>query len=99
MYDANDPVNVATRMLTNAGINVVFSAGNTGPGQHTLNPYAVAPWVVSVGATDTQGRLASFSSRGTFASSLFRPTLVAPGINVVSVRGSGIANVIGAQGL
>ena len=80
VYDTNDPVNVATRMLTQAGVNVVFSAGNSGPGVHTLNPYAVAPWVVSVGATDTQGRLASFSSRGAFASSLFRPTLVAPGV-------------------
>lgn len=99
VYDTNDPVNVATKMLTDAGINVVFSAGNTGPGAHTLNPYAVAPWVVSVGATDTQGRLASFSSRGDFGSALFRPTLVAPGVNVVSVRGSGIANVIGAEGL
>jgi serine protease AprX len=99
VYDTNDPVNVATKMLTEAGVNVVFSAGNSGPGVHTLNPYAVAPWVVSVGATDTQGRLASFSSRGAFASSLFRPTLVAPGVNVVSIRGSGIANVIGAQGL
>jgi len=99
VYDTNDPVNVATKMLTQAGVNVVFSAGNSGPGVHTLNPYAVAPWVVSVGATDTHGRLASFSSRGTFASSLFRPTLVAPGVNVVSVRGSGIANVTGAEGL
>lgn len=99
VYDANDPVNVATKMLTDAGINVVFSAGNTGPGQHTLNPYAVAPWVVSVGATDTQGRLASFSSRGDFANSMFHPTLVAPGVEVVSLRGSGIANVTGATGL
>ncbi|CAN5608058.1 hypothetical protein BH20ACI3_BH20ACI3_13450 [soil metagenome] len=99
VYDTNDPVNVATKMLTQAGVNVVFSAGNGGPGSHSLNPYAVAPWVVSVGATDSQGRLASFSSRGAFASSLFRPTLMAPGVNVVSVRGSGIANVIGAQGL
>lgn len=99
VFDVNDPVNVATRMLTDAGINVVFSAGNTGPGQHTLNPYAVAPWVVSVGATDTEGRLAGFSSRGSFASSLFRPTLVAPGVDVVSLRGSGVANVTGATGL
>ena len=67
VFDVNDPVNIATRMLTDAGVNVVFSAGNTGPGAHTLNPYAVAPWVVSVGATDTKGRLASFSSRGDFA--------------------------------
>ncbi|MBC8030789.1 MAG: S8 family serine peptidase [Pyrinomonadaceae bacterium] len=99
VFDTNDPVNVATRMLTEAGINVVFSAGNTGPGAQTLNPYAVAPWVVSVGATDTQGRLASFSSRGDFASGLFRPTLVAPGVSVVSVRGSGITSVTGAEGL
>jgi len=99
VFDVNDPVNIATRLLTDSGINVVFSAGNSGPGQHTLNPYAVAPWVVSVGATDTQGRLASFSSRGDFASSLFHPTVVAPGVNVVSVRGSGVTNVTGAEGI
>jgi serine protease AprX len=99
VFDANDPVNIATRMLTDAGINVVFSAGNSGPGAHTLNPYAVAPWVISVGATDTKGRLASFSSRGDFANSMFHPTLVAPGVNVVSLRGSGVVNVTGATGI
>ena len=99
VFDTNDPVNIATKSLTDGGINVVFSAGNTGPGQHTLNPYAVAPWVIGVGATDMEGRLASFSSRGDFASPLFRPALVAPGVNVVSLRGSGITNVTGAQGL
>jgi serine protease AprX len=99
VFDVNDPVNIATRMLTDHGINVVFSAGNTGPGLHTLNPYAVAPWVVSVGATDTPGHIASFSSRGDFASALFHPTLVAPGVNVVSLRGSGISNVTGAEGI
>jgi serine protease AprX len=99
VYDTNDPVNVATRMLTDRGINVVVSAGNAGPGTHSLNPYAVSPWVVSVGATDTQGRLTSFSSRGDFGSPLFHPTLVAPGFTVVSLRGSGITNVTGADGL
>ncbi len=99
VFDLNDPVNIATRLLTDAGVNVVFSAGNTGPGAHSLNPYAVAPWVVSVGASDTQGRLAAFSSRGDFASGLFKPTLVAPGVSVVSLRGSGIATVTGIEGL
>lgn len=99
VFDMNDPVNIATRMLTDAGVNVVFSAGNTGPGANSLNPYSVAPWVISVGATDTQGRLANFSSRGNFANPLFQPTLVAPGVNVVSTRGSGIVNVTGALGL
>ncbi|HYX41457.1 MAG TPA: S8 family serine peptidase, partial [Pyrinomonadaceae bacterium] len=72
------------------GVNVVVSAGNTGPGLHTLNPYAVAPWVVSVGATDFKSQLASFSSRGEFASSLFRPTLVAPGVGITSLRATGV---------
>lgn len=99
VFDPNDPVNIATKMLFDRGVNVVFSAGNTGPGPHTLNPYAVAPWVISVGATDTQGRLASFSSRGDFASELFKPTLVAPGVNLVSLRGTGVVNVTGAQGV
>ena len=99
VFDVNDPVNIATKLLTDNGVNVVFSAGNTGPGQHTLNPYAIAPWVVSVGATDTPGHLASFSSRGDFASGLFHPTVVAPGVNVVSIRGSGVTNVTGAEGI
>src|SRR4029453_6051691 len=36
LYDPNDPVNVATRMLIDRGVSVVFSAGNTGPGMATL---------------------------------------------------------------
>ncbi len=88
IFDFNDPVNVATKMLTEKGINVVFSAGNTGAGNATLNPYAAAPWVVSVGATDEKGRIAGFSSRGIFGNSQFSPSLVAPGVNVISLRGS-----------
>jgi serine protease AprX len=99
VFDVNDPVNVATRMLTDNGINVVFSAGNTGPGTDSLNPYSVAPWVISAGATDDQGRLASFSSRGEFGSSLFRPTLVAPGVNTVSLRASTLATVTTIDGM
>ncbi len=97
VYDPHDPVNVATKLLTERGINVVFSAGNTGPGQGTLNPYAMAPWVVSVGATDERGRLAGFSSRGGFAAHA-RPTLVAPGVNVVSLRATGLS-LTGVLGL
>jgi serine protease AprX len=98
VFDINDPVNVATKILTDRGVSVVFSAGNTGPGEHTLNPYAVAPWVISVGATDQNGQLADFSSRGDMGSALFHPTIVAPGVNVVSTRATGI-NVIGTNGL
>ena len=97
LYDPNDPVNVATKMLTDRGVSVVFSAGNNGPGMDTLNPYAMAPWVISVGATDEQGRVANFSSRGSFTK-LSGPSLVAPGVNVVSLRGTGV-NVNGLLNL
>ena len=99
VFDVNDPVNIATRMLTDNGVSVVFSAGNTGPGADTLNPYSVAPWVISTGATDNRGRLADFSSRGEFGSRLFRPTLVAPGVNTVSLRPSTLASVTTVDGL
>jgi len=89
LYDPNDPVNIATRMLADRGVSVVFSAGNNGPGMDTLNPYAMAPWVVSVGATDEQGQLADFSSRGSFTK-MSGPSLVAPGVNVVSLRATGV---------
>jgi serine protease AprX len=97
-YDENDPVNVATRMLYERGVNVVFSAGNAGPGIHTLNPYAAAPWVISVGALDERGRLANYSARGDFGSRTFRPTLSAPGTSIVSLRASG-TNLTGTNGL
>ncbi|HZS46310.1 MAG TPA: S8 family serine peptidase [Blastocatellia bacterium] len=98
VFDFNDPVNIATKMLTDSGINVVFSAGNSGPGDGTSNPYAVAPWVISVGATDQNSHLASFSSRGSFGSSLFKPTIVAPGTSLIGLRALGITGVEGLLG-
>src|ERR1044072_4546009 len=97
VFDLNDPVNVATKMLTDAGVNVVFSAGNTGSGNGTMNPYAIAPWVIGVGATDAAGRLADYSSRGNFGDALQHPSLVAPGNNIISLRSA--PSVTGVSGL
>jgi serine protease AprX len=98
VFDVNDPVNIATRMLTDSGVSVVFSAGNAGPGSDSLNPYSIAPWVVSTGATDNAGKLAAFSSRGELGSPLFRPTIVAPAVNTVSLRASTLATVTTVDG-
>lgn len=101
VYDPNDPVNVATKMLTDRGISVVFSAGNSGPGNGTMNPYAMAPWVISVGATDQNGVLGAYSSRGTFGDRLHHPSLVAPGTSIIGPRSligiTGITGLIGAD--
>jgi serine protease AprX len=97
VFDPNDPVNVATKMLTDAGVNIVFSAGNSGSGNGTMNPYAIAPWVIGVGATDPNGRLADYSSRGDFGDDLQHPSLVTPGTNIVSLRSA--PTVTGVSGL
>lgn len=97
-FNPNNPVNIASKKAYDRGIVSVFAAGNSGPGADTHNPYAVAPWVISVGAGNRFGNLASFSSRGvkdergsftidgeawTYEN---RPTIVAPGVDVVSTR-------------
>lgn len=96
-YNADDPVNVATKIMYDRGITVVFAASNSG-GPNTLNQYATSPWVVSVAAGDKQRKLASFSSRGRLDdnwdrnaaqaanSGIYRPTLTAPGVDIEAAK-------------
>ncbi len=97
-FDPNDPINVASYKAWQRNIVVTFAAGNEGPGENTHNPYAKAPWVISVAAGTKQGTLADFSSRGTKgAGGSFtldgrtwtwedRPTVTAPGVDIISTR-------------
>jgi serine protease AprX len=62
-FDPGDPVNVATKALSDAGVVVVFAAGNDGA-EMTINPYSVAPWVISVGSTTIARKRSGFSSEG-----------------------------------
>jgi subtilisin family serine protease len=65
-YDPNDPINTATRTMHDRNITVVFAAGNDGDAPDMINPYSVAPWVISVAAGEKRGlgTPADFSSRG-----------------------------------
>jgi len=85
-FDPEDPVSVASKVLHDRGITVVFAAGNEGSGNNTMNPYADAPWVIGVAAADKQGRLASFSSRGIPGDPIYHPTITAPGVAIVSTK-------------
>ncbi|QJW89668.1 S8 family serine peptidase [Spirosoma taeanense] len=108
-FDPTDPLNVATKKAYDRGMVVVFAAGNEGPGADTHNPYAIAPWVISVGAGDKDGKLADFSSRGvkgesgTFTidgetwSFKNEPVIVAPGVDVISTRVIGPVASLGAD--
>ncbi len=66
-----------------AGIELVFSAGNSGPNPSTSVSPANNPGSFAVGATDNTNTIASFSSRGPSAcdGSIF-PHVVAPGVNI-----------------
>ena len=98
-FDPTDPVSIATYELYKRGIVSVFAAGNDGPGEDTHNPYAQAPWVISVGASEKDAVLTGFSSRGkrgetgsfTMADGsswtyINEPTIVAPGVDIISTR-------------
>lgn len=78
----NDPVNLATKSASEQGIVVVVAAGNQGPKNGTMNPWAAAPWVIAVGAAVDEKTLADFSSRGDPNDSLHIPTLVARGVDI-----------------
>ncbi len=98
-FDPSDPINLASYAAYKRGMVVVFAAGNSGPAADTHNPYAQAPWVMSIAAADKTMALANFSSRGnpgeggTFStpdgvswtwSNL--PTIAATGVDVISTR-------------
>jgi hypothetical protein len=76
------------RALRSAGIFIVASAGNDGPGCETLSqPPAIYAEAFSVGAIDRNGNLAPFSSIGPVTvdgSGRVKPDITAPGFEVLS---------------
>ena len=94
-----DPLTLAAKAVTDKGITVVTAAGNRGKNAAGQLQYggitapANAPWVLTVGASSTNGTLtrnddtlASFSSSGpTYRDYEAKPDLVAPGVGTVSL--------------
>ncbi|WP_234535927.1 S8 family serine peptidase [Streptomyces shenzhenensis] len=82
-----------TRLIDTYGVQLVISAGNSGPGANTIGDPGLADKVISVGAAiskatwaanygsqvTTKYQLLPFSSRGPREDGGFTPTLVAPG--------------------
>jgi len=73
---------VAADLAAQRGITVVVSAGNGGPGPRTLSTPADGDSVTAVGAEDSTGVLAAFSSRGPTADGRIKPDVTAPGVAV-----------------
>lgn len=76
------------RNLRAAGIEPVKSAGNQGPGAHTITSPGQFPEITAVAAVDDKGKVANFSSRGPApfpaGSTTPKPDFAAPGVNVLS---------------
>ncbi|TXT62579.1 MAG: hypothetical protein BAJALOKI1v1_900009 [Promethearchaeota archaeon] len=66
------------------GTIFVASAGNSGPTYYTGSTPASHPDVISVGATDINNDLASFSSWGPSPTYIGYPDVIAPGVNIIS---------------
>jgi serine protease AprX len=92
-----DPLNYAVERAWVAGITVVVSASNRGPGPGTISKPGDDPFVITAAALDDRGtagvgddRLPDFSSRGpTPADGLSKPDVAAPGAHIVSLRAVG----------
>ena len=86
------PLEGACNAAAAAGIVVVAAAGNSGPGDNTVNYPAKYGSVIAVSATDGTDAIASFSSRGA------EVELAAPGVSIYSTyRGGGYATMSGTS--
>ena len=89
----DDPLAYAAERAWRSGVVVVAAAGNGGPASTSLDTPAHDPFVIAVGASDSNGTadlgddaVAAFSSRG---SASRRPDVLAPGVAIVSERVAG----------
>ena len=83
---ASDPMIQALAAATELGVICVSSAGNSGPEYISGGSPASGIDVISVGASDSDNNLASFSSWGPSLSYLSYPDVVAPGVNIISAE-------------
>ncbi|WP_432832070.1 S8 family serine peptidase [Dactylosporangium sp. CA-092794] len=88
-----DPLSHAVESAWKKGITVVVSGGNDGTARGTLSMPAANPYVIAVGAADSNGTdtrsddvVAEFSSRGSATRSV---DLTAPGRSIVGLRDPG----------
>ncbi|WP_079528238.1 S8 family peptidase [Halobacillus hunanensis] len=94
--DCNDPLVQIVDKAWESGIVVCVAAGNSGPDQRTIGTPGISAKVITVGAMDDQDTInrtdediAPFSSRGPACGEVSKPDILAPGVNIVSLRAPG----------
>jgi serine protease AprX len=88
--DGKDALSVlCDEAVTQAGVVICAAAGNAGPGERTIGSPGCAREVITVGAVDDNGKLATFSSRGPTADGRSKPDIVFPGVSITAAQGVG----------
>ncbi|AXG79017.1 1,4-dihydropyridine esterase [Streptomyces paludis] len=82
-----DPLEAAVDKLS-AEKNVLFviAAGNSGPRAETIGSPGSAASALTVGAVDSQDKIADFSSVGPTADGSLKPDITAPGVGIVAAK-------------
>lgn len=86
-YTPDDPICKQIDFAINNGLIIVIAAGNSGPGNKTINWPGIARKSICVGASDNNEYIASFSSRGPVEwneNIMMKPDVVAPGVDIKS---------------
>ncbi len=96
--DENSALSLAANNAFQQGVVVVSSAGNSGPSSYTINSPGNANLSLTVGATDSNDNIQSFSSRGPTANYNIKPDVVAPGYEIQSTVPSGSCTHCSATG-
>lgn len=89
-----DPMVSIVEAAWESGIVVCVAAGNEGPDSGTIASPGISDKVITVGAMDDKNtietrlddQIASFSSRGPTLYGVGKPDIVAPGVNIISLR-------------
>ncbi|MFI0421908.1 S8 family peptidase [Spongiactinospora sp. 9N601] len=81
-----DPLEEAVNVLSEqTGTLFVIAAGNSGPGEGTMDSPGSADAALTVGAVDKQDQLADFSSRGPrIGDGAIKPEITAPGVGITA---------------
>ena len=80
----SEPMSIAVTNSVDAGYVVVAAAGNDGPGEATIRSPAVSHGAIAVAASDSEGAIVDFSSRGPAGDGRIAIDLAAPGDEIIA---------------
>ena len=89
----DDPMVQSVNQAWDEGMVVCVAAGNDGPGEETISSPGISQKIITVGALDdkessdrSDDDVAEFSSRGPTIDGHTKPDILAPGVDIVSLR-------------